>query len=47
MKAILLLSPAIAASPQTLPEGPGKDATEKMCKPCHGLENVVKARMTK
>ncbi|MDE3198319.1 MAG: helix-hairpin-helix domain-containing protein [Acidobacteriota bacterium] len=32
---------------QTLPEGPGKAVVEKMCTPCHGLENVVRARMTK
>ena len=31
---------------QTLPDGPGKAVTERMCKPCHGLENVVRARRT-
>jgi hypothetical protein len=30
-----------------LPDGPGKDLTERVCTPCHGLENVVRARMTK
>jgi competence protein ComEA len=31
---------------QSLPEGPGKVVTERMCKPCHGLDNVVRARRT-
>jgi competence protein ComEA len=31
---------------QTLPDGPGKAVTERMCKPCHGLDNVVRARRT-
>jgi competence protein ComEA len=31
----------------TLPEGPGKAVVEKMCKGCHGLENVVRSRRTK
>ena len=31
---------------QVLPDGPGKVVTERMCKPCHGLENVVRARRT-
>jgi hypothetical protein len=30
-----------------LPEGPAKALTERVCTPCHGLENVVRARMTK
>src|SRR6266404_3849505 len=32
---------------QTLPEGPGKAVVERMCKSCHGLENVVRAKRTK
>ncbi len=32
---------------QTLPEGPGKSVVERMCKSCHGLENVVRAKRTK
>jgi hypothetical protein len=32
---------------QTLPDGHGKTVTEKMCTPCHGLENVIKVRLTK
>jgi competence protein ComEA len=31
---------------QSLPDGPGKAVTERMCKPCHGLDNVVRARRT-
>lgn len=44
---VSLLGFAAVAFGQTLPDGAGKDATEKMCLPCHGLENVVKARLTK
>jgi competence ComEA-like helix-hairpin-helix protein len=49
MKGFVLLGLAAAAvgSGQTLPDGAGKVVTEKMCTPCHGLENVVKARLTK
>jgi len=43
----ILLFLALAASGPTLPEGPGKDLTEKMCKTCHGVENIVRSRMTK
>src|SRR5713226_2064779 len=32
---------------QTLPEGPGKAVVERMCKGCHGLENVVRSRKTR
>src|ERR1700730_18191877 len=32
---------------QTLPEGPGKATVERMCKGCHGMENIVRARRTK
>lgn len=32
---------------QTLPEGPGKAVVERMCKGCHGLENVIRARRTR
>ena len=38
---------ATIAAAQTLPDGPGKAITEKMCTPCHGLQNVIKARLTK
>lgn len=46
-----LLLPAVAAGlamGQTpLPEAPGKAVTERMCKPCHGLENVIRRKYTK
>jgi len=32
---------------QTLPDGPGKAVVEKMCKGCHGLENIIRSRRTK
>ncbi len=32
---------------QNLPDGPGKAVVEKMCKGCHGIENVVRSRRTK
>jgi competence protein ComEA len=44
---VLVLWLTIAAAAQTLPAGPGKATVEKMCTPCHGLENVIRARMTK
>jgi competence protein ComEA len=47
MKGLVLMSLAAVAAAQTLPDGPGKAVTEKMCLPCHGLENVVKNRLTK
>jgi competence protein ComEA len=47
MKGLVLLGFAAVASGQTLPDGAGKAVTEKMCMPCHGLENVAKARLTK
>jgi hypothetical protein len=30
-----------------LPDGPAKALTERTCTPCHGLENVARARMAK
>jgi len=38
---------ALSASAQDLPEGPGKAVFERMCTQCHGIEGVVRARMTK
>jgi competence protein ComEA len=38
---------AQSLSSQTLPEGPGKAVVERMCKGCHGLENVVRSRRTR
>jgi competence protein ComEA len=47
-KAVLLsLGLATTGHAQSLPDGPGKSVTLKMCTPCHGLKNVVEARMTK
>jgi competence protein ComEA len=46
-KQICLFVLACVASAQTLPDGPGKAVVERMCTPCHGLENVVRTRMTK
>jgi competence protein ComEA len=47
MKLILYISVAGLAFGQTLPDGPGKAVTERMCSGCHGLENVVRAKRTK
>ena len=44
LAAIALAQPL---SSQTLPEGPGKAVVERMCKGCHGLENVVRSRRTR
>lgn len=32
---------------QDLPDGPGKAIFEKMCTQCHGVEGVVRSKMTK
>src|SRR4051794_40675030 len=47
VRPIFILGLAATAAAQTLPNGPGKEVVEKMCTACHGLENVVRARMTK
>jgi competence protein ComEA len=47
MKPVLFLCLTVAAAAQTLPDGPGKAVVERMCTGCHGLENVVRARLTK
>ena len=44
---MLMAGLTLTAAAQTLPDGPGKAVFEKMCTPCHGLENVVRVRMTK
>ncbi len=46
----LLLAAAATAQKEKdvkLPDGPGKELVERVCGDCHGLENVVRARMTK
>jgi competence protein ComEA len=47
MRVVLFLCLTAAGAAQTLPDGPGKAVVERMCTPCHGLENVVRARMSK
>jgi competence protein ComEA len=47
MRSLLFVCLTVAAAAQTLPDGPGKAVVEKMCTPCHGLENVVTSRMTR
>jgi competence protein ComEA len=47
MRLALFLCFTVVAAAQTLPDGPGKAVVEKMCTPCHGLENVVRSRNTK
>jgi competence protein ComEA len=47
MRTLLGFCLTFAAAAQTLPEGTGKATVQRMCTPCHGLENVVRARMTK
>ena len=37
----------LALGQTPLPEAPGKAVTERMCKACHGLENVVRRKYTK
>src|SRR4051794_16559910 len=45
--ALLPLAAAAPAFPQDLPAGPGKATFERMCTQCHGLEGIVRARMSK
>src|SRR5580658_9424128 len=47
MNVVLLFALAAIGFAQTLPEGPGKAVTERMCRGCHGLDNVVRARRTR
>ena len=47
--ASLLMSFGLTASlpAQDLPEGPGKAVFEKMCTQCHGVEGIIRSRLTK
>src|SRR4051794_39000071 len=45
--ALLCASFAIPAFPQDLPPGPGKATFHRMCTQCHGLEGIVRSKMTK
>ena len=47
MRILLILGIAVSMLGQTLPDGPGKAVTERMCKGCHGIENVLRAKRTK
>ena len=47
MRLVLLVVLAAAAQAQSFPDGPGNVETERMCKGCHPLENVIRARRTK
>ena len=38
---LLLLAPAALAQSDELPDGPGKDVTQKVCGACHGAELVI------
>ena len=45
--ALLCASLTIPVFAQDLPEGPGKATFEKMCTMCHGLEGIVRSKMSK
>src|SRR5258708_3524734 len=47
MKTVSVLCITGLAFGQSLPDGPGKAVTERICKNCHGIENVVRAKRTK
>lgn len=47
MRILAFIVIAATACGQSLPDGPGKAVTERMCKGCHGIENVVRAKRTK
>jgi len=44
---ITSLGLAVPAFAQDLPEGAGKAVFERMCTQCHGVEGIVRSRMTK
>ncbi len=46
-KGTLLLVFAAHAEPLHLPEGSGRELTERTCSQCHSLELVLKHRMTR
>jgi len=43
----MILVPLLLVLAQDLPDGPGKDITQKLCSPCHGLDSVIPVRRTK
>lgn len=45
MRSFLILVLAVSASAQTLPEGPGKAETEKLCKQCHEMARAISPRL--
>jgi competence protein ComEA len=45
--ALLCALLAIPVFAQDLPEGPGKATFEKMCTTCHGVEGIVRSKMSK
>ena len=45
--ALLCASLTIPVFAQDLPAGPGKATFEKMCTMCHGLEGIVRSKMSK
>lgn len=45
MRFFLILVLAVPAIGQTLPEGPGKAETEKLCKQCHEIARAISPRL--
>jgi mono/diheme cytochrome c family protein len=44
---VLFASPMAAGQDSPLPAGAGKQAVEKVCSGCHGMDTVIMARRTK
>ncbi len=45
MRSLLILVLAVSASAQTLPDGPGKAETERLCKQCHEIARAISPRL--
>ncbi|OYW09950.1 MAG: hypothetical protein B7X34_05665 [Acidobacteriia bacterium 12-62-4] len=45
MRSLLILVLALPAAAQTLPDGPGKAETERLCKQCHEIARAISPRL--
>ncbi len=45
MRSLLILVSVLSAFGQTLPDGPGKAETEKLCKQCHEMARAISPRL--
>ncbi len=45
MRSLLILVLALPVAAQTLPDGPGKAETERLCKQCHEIARAISPRL--